>query len=62
MQLSSWNCRGLGNPLKAKAIKYLLKMEPSDILLLQETKIEEESLLSISKSKWNKNAGKAVSA
>ena len=62
MQLSSWNCRGLGNPLKAEAVKDLFKIEPSDILLLQETKIEEEALLSISKSKWNKNAGKAVSA
>ena len=56
MQLSSWNCRGLGNSLKAEAVKDLLKMEPSDILLLQETNIEEEPLLSISKSKWNKNA------
>ena len=37
-------------------------MEPADILLLQETKIEEEALLSISRSKWKKNAGVAVSA
>ena len=62
MQLSSWNCRGLGNPLKSEAVKDLLKMEPSDILLLQETKIEEEALLSINKSKWKKNAGVTVSA
>ena len=37
-------------------------MEPSDILLLQETNIEEEALLSISMSKWKKNAGMVVSA
>ena len=37
-------------------------MEPSDILLLQETKIEEEALLSLSRSKWEKNAGMDVSA
>ena len=37
-------------------------MNPLDILLLQETKIEEDALLSISKSKWKKNAGLAVSA
>ena len=37
-------------------------MEPFDILLLQETKIEEDVLLSISRTKWKKNAGKEVSA
>ena len=62
MHLISWNCRGLGNPVKAEAVKYILKKEPSGILLLQETKIEEEALLSISKSKWNKNAGNIVSS
>ena len=62
MQIISWNCRGLGNPLKAEAVKDLLKMEPSDILLLQETKIEEEALLSIETLKWKKNVGMAVSA
>eukprot|EP00253_Pinus_taeda_P022451 PITA_22451 len=37
----------------------LLKMEPSDILMLQEMKIEGGSLLDISKRKWKKSAGKA---
>ena len=37
-------------------------MEPDDILLLQETKIEEEALLSISRLKWKKNEGMEVSA
>lgn len=62
MRLVSWNCRGLGNPSKAEAIKDLLKMEPSDILLLQETKIEGKALLDISQKKWKKNTGKAVSS
>ena len=62
MQVTSWNCRGLGNPLKVKAVKYLMKMVLSEILLLQETKIEEEVLLLISKNKWKLTAGKAVSA
>eukprot|EP00253_Pinus_taeda_P019238 PITA_19238 len=39
-----------------------MKAEPSDILLLQETKIEGHALLEISRSKWNKKAGKAVSS
>ena len=62
MQTVSWNCKGLGNPTKAEAVKYLLKMVSSNILLLQETKIEEEALLLLSKTKWKLNAGKAVSS
>ena len=61
MLIISWNCRGLGNPAKAEAFKNILKMEPADILLLQETKIEEATLLSINRLKWEKNAGVAVS-
>ena len=48
MQIVSWNCRDLGNPLKAEAVKDLLRMETSDILLLQETKIEEDAIVSLS--------------
>lgn len=62
MNIGSWNCRGLGNPSKIEAVKDLMKAEPSDILLLQETKIEGHALLEISSSKWNKEAGKAVSS
>ena len=62
MQINSWNCRGLGNPSKVEVVKDLLKLAPSKILLLQETKIEGESLLLIIKNKWNLNSGKTVSA
>eukprot|EP00253_Pinus_taeda_P021139 PITA_21139 len=62
MHIVSWNCRGLGNPMKAEAVKDLLRMEPSYILLLQETNIEEYVLLSLSQTKWKRNSGKAVSA
>ena len=62
MHITSWNFRGLGNPNKAEAVKDLLRMEPSDILLLQETKIAEDVLLLLSKTKWKKNFGKVVSA
>ena len=51
----------MGNPIKAEAVKDLLKLVSSNILLLQETKIEEEYLLLLSKSKWKLNIGKAVS-
>lgn len=62
MQLVSWNCRGLGNPRKAETITDLLKMESIDILILKETKIEGDSLLHTSSSKWKFDNGKAVSA
>jgi exonuclease III len=62
MKIVSWNCRGLGNPAKNEAVKDLMKVEPKDILMLQETKIEGEALLEINKHKWQKNIGKAISA
>ena len=62
MQITSWNCRDLGNPTKAEVVKDLLKMVSTDILLLQETKIEEDPLLILSKSTWKLNTGKVVSA
>jgi exonuclease III len=62
MKIISWNCRSLGNSTKIKAVKDLMKVEPADILMLQETKIEGEALLEISKNKWQKNTGKAISA
>ena len=62
MQLVSWNYRGLGNPFKANVVNDLLRMVPSDILSLQESKVDEEVLLLLSKNKWKLNYGKAVSA
>eukprot|EP00253_Pinus_taeda_P034935 PITA_34935 len=58
MRLVSWNCRGLGNPSKAEAVKSLLKSELPEILMLQDTKIEGEALLEINKAKWKTKAGK----
>jgi len=58
MRLVSWNCRGLGNLAKAKAVKDLLKIETPEILMLQETKIEGETLLEIRKFKWKKKCRK----
>ena len=60
MQIIYWNCRGLGNPNKAEAVKDLVRMDSTDILLLQETKIEEEALLLLIKTKWKMNVGKVV--
>ena len=61
MHIVSWNCRGLGNPSKAEVVKDLIKMASSNVLLLQETKVVEETILSLSKMKWKKNTGITVS-
>ena len=62
MNIDSWNCRGLGNSSKVEVVKDLLRMNSPDVLLLQETKIDEDSLLSLRKKNWKKNAWIAVSA
>ena len=62
MNIVSWNCRGLGNSSKVEAVNDLIRVASPNVLLLQETKIDEDNLLSISNTKWNLNVGKAVSA
>ena len=53
MLIVSWNYRGLGNPNKAEAVKDLLKLDSTDILMLQETKIDEEALLPLVEQSGN---------
>ena len=48
--------------MKPEAVKDILKIETLYILMLQETKIEGDTLLEINKQKWKKNVGKAISA
>ena len=62
MTIISQNCRGLRNSSKVEVVKDLLRMDFPDILLLQETKIQEASLLSLSKKNWKNDAGMVVSA
>ena len=62
MEITSWNCRGLGNPKKSEDVKDLLRMESTEILLLQETKIDKDTLLILCKTKWNLNNGIPISA
>ena len=62
MNTVSWKCRGLGNPSKSEVVKDLIKMASANVLLLQETKVVEETLLSLNKMNWKKNSGIAVSA
>ena len=61
MNIVSWNYRGLRNSSKVEAVNDLIRMASPDFLLLQETKIDEDSLLSIRNKKWKMNVGKVVS-
>ena len=62
MQYISWNYRGLGRNPKEEALKDIVSLYSPDILLIQETKMEDLVLLQASKAYWRKGQGKAVSA
>ena len=54
MQFVSWNCRGMGSKTKEEAIKDLVRMNSLEILLIQETKMEEPETIQASKKFWKK--------
>ena len=62
MQYVSWNCRGLGSKLKEYALRDIVRMTKPKILLIQETKMEEDDLLRARYSFWKKGPRKPVSA
>ena len=62
MQFVSWNCRGLGSKPKEEAIKDIVKMNSPEILLIQETKMEEPETIQASKLFWKKGDGRAFGA
>eukprot|EP00253_Pinus_taeda_P022475 PITA_22475 len=62
MKYVSWNCRGLGSRSKEEALKDIVRVYSPEILLIQETKMEDLPLLQTSKVFWKKGQGRAVSA
>ena len=54
MQFVSWNCRGLGSKSKEEAVKDLVRMTSPEVLLIQETKMEEPETIQASKNFWKK--------
>ena len=54
MKIVSWNCRGMGSRIKEEAVRNLIREESRDILLIQETKMEDKEFIHISKKLWKK--------
>eukprot|EP00253_Pinus_taeda_P015209 PITA_15209 len=52
----------MGSKIKEEAIKSLIRSDSPDILLIQETKMEDKAFLHIGKNLWKRNEGQAVSA
>eukprot|EP00253_Pinus_taeda_P013757 PITA_13757 len=54
MKIVSWNCRGMGSRIKEEGIRSLIKTKTPNILLIQETKLEDFVFLQASKKLWRK--------
>jgi exonuclease III len=62
MKVISYNYKGLGSKMKEESMRSLIMIENPDIMLVQETKLEENLFLQSSKIFWNKGGTKVVSA
>ena len=62
MKVVSWNCRGLGSNKKIEAMKDLIRMSNPEILLIQETKLEQSGFLYVSQFFWKRGEGATMSA
>ena len=58
----SWNCRGLGSNQKEEALKDIIRINKPDILLIQETKMEDSILYQVGHALWKKGPGIAISS
>jgi exonuclease III len=62
MKLTSWNCRGFRRKRKEEALKDIIRASKSDILLLQETKMDSQDLLKEATILWRISQGIVESA
>ena len=51
----------MGSKVKEEAIRSLIRIETPDILLVQETKLEDKSFLQASKNLWTKSEAREIS-
>ena len=52
----------MGSKVKEEAMQSLIRTETPDILLIQETKLEDKLFLKISKNLWPRSEARAISA
>ncbi len=62
MKIISWNCRGMESKAKEESFRILIITETLDILLIQETKLEDIVFLQTSKKLWYKSEARAIFA
>ena len=62
MKVLSWNDRGLGSKIKEEAMSALSSLHQPDIFLIQETKMDEDAFLQVSKKFWKYKGKDAVSS
>jgi exonuclease III len=62
MRLTSWNCRDFGSRIKEDALKDIIETSKSEILLIQETNMEEQDFLNTTNEVWKERNGITVSA
>lgn len=53
MRITTWNARGLNAPSKKRILKHNLKNFESDIILIQETKLNKSESSSLGRSIGN---------
>jgi len=52
----------MGSRTKEEVVKSLIRTESPDILLIQETKMEDKAFLHIARNLWKRSEGQAISA
>ena len=62
MRYISWNCRGLGSNQKEEALKDIIRINKPDVLLVQETKMEESILYQVGQAICKKGPAIAISS
>ena len=61
MIIVSWNCRGMGSPVKENASRDILANENLDLLMIQETKVNNQESENLDKM-FRKYEGEAIQA
>ena len=62
MKITSWNCRGFRRKKKEEALKDIIRTSKTNVILLQETKMDSQALLKTMQVVWRNSQGTAENA